>query len=146
MRNPNAARIGGAFAAIVLALLINAAIAHFAPASPAPPSGWLPAPPGWFVGAVWTVLFGLLGAAAGDAARRDRAAAWAIAGLVVLCAAYPLYTAGLRDARIGLAGNVLTGIAALAVAVRTVRFRPLGAAPVAVVAWLAYATGTLVTR
>jgi tryptophan-rich sensory protein len=74
------------------------------------------APPGYVVGMVWTVLFGCMGAArwraveAGD--RRDRIL---IDVLIVLCLAYPFYTAGLQDRMAGLAGIVVTGLLALVI-------------------------------
>ena len=138
-------RVRGACAAVALVLLVNALIALFpAPHAVAARPPLAPAPPGWVVGAVWTVLFAALGATYGVAVRRnDLAGRQLVVALLLLCAAYPAYTIGLRDAGIGLAGNIITALAALAVGARTARYGTSGAAPFAVVAWLTYATATL---
>ena len=104
------------------------------------------APPGWLVGAVWVVLFALMGLAHWAAMQaRNRAAAWWVAGLILLCAAYPFYTAGF-DLQLGMIGNVVTLAAALAVAWRVRRTSSTAARLIMpVIAWIGFAcvlTGT----
>lgn len=108
-------------------------------------SGRLLAPPGAVVGGVWVVLFGLLGfarwrliGAGTDAGRRT--ARW-VAALVLLCALYPLYTGGLRNPTVGLAGNIVTAVLAGLLAGRVWRIDRRSAGAIAlVVVWLCYAT------
>ena len=66
--------------------------------------GW--APPGWVVGGIWVVLFGLMGAATQVA--RSNSIRSALIVLIVACAIYPLYTGGLQSEAVGLVGNVAT--------------------------------------
>jgi tryptophan-rich sensory protein len=81
------------------------------------PAGW-----GWVdrvVGFVWVALFALMGVAiwlllrAG--APSSHAHAWAVAGLLLVCLLYPLYTLGLR-AGPGLVANVAVLVLACGVA------------------------------
>ena len=104
-------------------------------------------PPGWFVGSMWVVLFAgmglarwlLLRAATGRA--EQRRVEW-VSLLAFLCLLYPLYTAGLRDDRVGLVGNVVTAVVGIAVAVFAWRrVRAAGVWVLAVCAWLVYAAG-----
>ena len=105
--------------------------------------GW--APPGAVVGTVWMVLFGLIGAARWavlrtDAEGRVRASRW-IVGLILLCLAFPFYTAGPSGLEIGLAGTLVTIAVALVTVRAAWRTGGLGAALLApLVAWLAFAT------
>lgn len=139
--------------AVAFAILINGALAIWTDAFKDSASfqdagvrpGGLLAPPGWVVGSVWVVLFGLLGFArwrlirtGADAGRR--AASWVIA-LVFVCALYPLYTGGLRNPVVGLAGNIVTAVLAglLAERVRRIDRRSAGAIAL-VVFWLCYAS------
>ena len=73
--------------------------------------GW--APPGYVIGIVWTVLFACMGAARWQAvSAQDAGGARLMTGLIVLCLAYPFYTAGLQDRMAGLAGISVTFIVA----------------------------------
>jgi mannose/fructose/N-acetylgalactosamine-specific phosphotransferase system component IIC len=101
--------------------------------------------PGWFIGAVWTVLFlamgwarWRLGAASHPAAASARL--W-LTILIVNCAVYPFYTAGLSSPALGFAGNLLTIALAAYVAILLKRCDRLATlAPVAVVCWVSFAT------
>lgn len=104
-------------------------------------------PPGWVVGSLWVVLFAGMGTArwlllrAARGREEQRRAEW-VSLLAFLCLLYPLYTAGLRDDRVGLVGNVLTAVVAVAVAVFAwKRVRAAGVWLAAVCAWLVYAAG-----
>lgn len=103
------------------------------------------APPGWLVGGVWIVLFGLLGLARWRLARSGseagrQGARWAMA-FVVVCALYPVYTLGLRSLTAGFVGNVGTALFAVFVGLQVMRIDSLSAGVFAlVVAWLCYAT------
>ena len=76
------------------------------------------APPGWVIGAVWVVLFALMGLARWSAVRAGPAgrsrSLWVVT-LIVLCVAYPFYTAGF-DPLPSLFGALVTFAAALFVA------------------------------
>lgn len=79
------------------------------------------APPGWFIGAVWVVLFALYGVARWKAitAGAQNAAGW-ITGLMIWALAYPFTSAGF-DLYYGALANLLSLIFALFVFVRTWR-------------------------
>lgn len=104
-------------------------------------------PPGWFVGALWVALFAGMGTArwlllrlAANPVQRRRSE-W-VSLLAFLCLLYPLYTAGLQADRIGLAGNLVTLVVAVGVAVFVSRrSRVAGALVSAVCVWLLYAAG-----
>ncbi len=104
------------------------------------PSGPQPGlPPGWVVGSLWLVLFAGMGVARWLLLRARAGAEW-VSLLALLCLLYPLYTAGLRNDRVGLVGNVVTLVVALGVAVYAWRrVRVAGACVTAVCAWLLYA-------
>jgi tryptophan-rich sensory protein len=101
--------------------------------------------PGWIIGIVWTALFVGLGVTRGVVAV-DRSVAAARAGravvmLIIACAAYPFYTIGLQSEIIGLFGNLATIGLSVWVAARMARVRRVGViAPLAVIAWVAFAT------
>ncbi len=127
-------------------LVVNALIFGLGfPGAAGDPSG----PPGWFVGLVWTVLFALFGAAHWRLqAAADAAAArfWLVA-FSVLCLIYPFYTLGLSNRSIGLAGNVVTAVAAILL-VRRLWLACVTAAllVVPVIPWLVLATCTTLGR
>ena len=77
-------------------------------------------PPGPVVGLVWTALFAAMGAARWAYLRDTPAPGWrghAPAALAAACLAFPFYTAGLSDQRVGYVGTVATlGLAILAAA------------------------------
>ena len=101
--------------------------------------------PGAFIGGVWTVLFALMGFARGrlvaQTGRAAREAALSITLLIVACAVYPIYTLGFRNEQLGLAGNLAT-IALSVWVTRRVALadRITAIAPVAVIAWVCFAT------
>ena len=104
------------------------------------------APPGWFIGGMWVVLFALMGTARWAAVRDGaRGGGWWVVGLLALCVAYPFYTGGF-DLLPSMIGNVVTLVAAAAVALRLRRTsRTAALLIVPVVAWVAFAcvlTGT----
>ena len=98
------------------------------------------APPGWFIGGTWVVLFALMGAARWAAVRdRDRRGGWWVVGLLAICVAYPFYTGGF-DLLPSMAGNVVTLVVATAVALRLRRrSRTAALLIVPVIAWVAFA-------
>ena len=106
-----------------------------APASPVP---------GYVIGIIWTILFLAMAIARWQALRSadpSRKLPSLILALILLCAAYPLYTVGLRSLSVGIAGNILTGIFALWIALRA--WRPARAVALLlapVILWLIYAT------
>jgi len=100
-------------------------------------------PPGYVIGIVWVCLFLFLGAARwlvlGDGDRPYRGGLW-IWGLLLICAAYPVYTLGLRSLDIGLAGNIATAILSIWIALHIRRRSRLAAALVSMVAvWVTFA-------
>jgi tryptophan-rich sensory protein len=103
-------------------------------------------PPGWFVGGLWVLLFAGMGVARrllvrGGVERGDRRAASGVELLGFLCLIYPLYTIGLSNDRIGLAGNIVTLLVALPVAAFAWRrVRAAGGCVFAVCLWLSYAS------
>ncbi len=103
-------------------------------------------PPGWFVGGLWVLLFVGMGVARWLLLRRgvergDRRAASGVELLGFLCLIYPLYTVGLSNDRIGLAGNIVTLLVALPVAAFAWRrVRAAGGCIFAVCLWLCYAS------
>jgi tryptophan-rich sensory protein len=105
-------------------------------------------PPGWLVASAWTVLFALFGLAHGllrrlgdDTAAERR---WIVA-FGALCLAYPFYTDGLSNRATGLAGNVVTMLAAIALVRRVFIVLPAAGALIApVIFWIAYASWTIV--
>jgi tryptophan-rich sensory protein len=100
-------------------------------------------PPGYVIGIVWVCLFIFMGTArwlalaAGD--RPFRGAAW-IWGLLLFCAAYPIYTLGLKSLIIGFAGNVATAILSVWVALNLRRTSLAAAGLISTVAlWVTFA-------
>lgn len=131
--------------ALALVLLVNAAIFLFNPsAMTAGAERFRFEPPGWVIGLVWTLLFAWLGAARWLVLSKDGKKSYdaeSVFFLLLFCAAYPLYTAGLRSAVVGLCGNAATGCLALWIALRIRRRSALAAGFVsAVTAWVAFAS------
>jgi tryptophan-rich sensory protein len=131
--------------AVALVLILNAAIFVFNPSEMASTGvRFRFEPPGWVIGMVWILLFAWLGTARwlvlGRDGRRSSDAAWVFC-LLLFCAAYPVYTAGLRSAVVGLLGNAATGCLALWIAFR-IRARSVLAAGLvsAVAAWVTFAS------
>jgi len=133
------------FFAVTLALLVNALIFLFSSsqmASSREPFRF--EPPGWVIGVVWTLLFAGLGAARwqvlGSDGGKSSDATWVLL-LLLICAAYPLYTSGLRNPVVGLWGNAATGLLAVWIAARIRRRSVLAALFVfAVTAWVTFAS------
>ncbi len=102
-------------------------------------------PPGWMVGAVWLVLFALMGLALAtlqrlgtECARRGRS--WVLI-LIGFCLAYPVYAIATDSWALGLIGNFLTIALALYVVIR-VWAASRGAAWLVfpIIPWVSYAT------
>lgn len=102
------------------------------------------APSGEFVGTVWVILFGLMGAARwclnrfGAAARNAK---WWIVGLLFFCFIYPFYTLGLSNEIIGLIGNIATIGLTVFVISRVWKFSKQSAFLLApIILWLTFAS------
>jgi translocator protein len=141
-------------AALALVLIVNAGVFAFADDTRTSTQGGplIGAIPGWVIGAVWTVLFVALAATKWRVQNylpeplARRAATWVIV-LLIACAAYPLYTGGLRWPLIGLFGNVATAAMAAFVALASFRVDSLAAlGPLAVVAWVSFASVAIVDQ
>lgn len=92
-------------------------------------------PPGYAVGAIWVVLFGLLG----YAHYRFTLASPVIAATILFCLAYPLLTSTLQDPRASRALNTATLVIACATMALCLYESPVDALLVApLVAWAAY--------
>ena len=101
----------------------------------------LPPPP--VIGAVWTVLLGVMGYVQARVLRRPREGGLRlrVPVLFATCLLSPAYTAGFTDELRGLAGNLLTLALSAYVAGRLQALTRLGAALIGlVVAWSAFAT------
>ena len=132
--------------AVALALVTTINLALFAFAAPSAGGGaTVGRVPGWAIGIVWTLLFIGLATAKWRVQvflpeRSACLAVNAVVVLVVVCAAYPVYTSGLRLPSVGLAGNVATAVIALWTARRLARVdRAAVIAPLAVAAWVGFA-------
>lgn len=102
------------------------------------------APPGWVIGAIWVVLFGLMGAARWLLARRGDAAgirgSWWVVALMAACLIYPFYTISPGSTQRALIGNLVTLVIALAAIAFVRRASTTATALVVPVAlWLAFA-------
>ena len=131
-------------AAIALAAIANATLAHFGLAQP-PHERWPAfAPPGPAIGAIWVVLFAAMGAARWSVAREfgphATSNARAIGALIVICLAYPFYTHVVGGHAIELAGNVVTFAIAVGIAVRCRETIVAALCVGAVAIWIACAT------
>lgn len=114
VRTSSNRRLGANLAAFVGApLLLNGLIFGLGWNRPGAKAAGIP--PGWVVGSLWLPLFAGMGAARSQLANapsglfRERRTEW-VSLLAFLCLAYPLYTEGLRDDRIGLGGNIVTAV------------------------------------
>ena len=126
----------------VLVGALNAAIAVAGGNEQSVSPSW--APPGWFVGAFWFVLFAVMALARWQSHRDgDRAARTAVDVVMVLCAVYPAYSGllsgGLTGALIGNVATLLVAGAVLGWLVRTGRPWRVVSAMVPVTLWLAFA-------
>jgi tryptophan-rich sensory protein len=139
VRPPN--RIVAIAATVAIAALTNGALAAFGLNQPHPPHWPAFAPPGPVIGIVWIALFAGMGAAYTLAQRSARA----VAGLIVLCLAYPFYTYLLHTHLAELVGNIVTfGYAVWLM--RTVRQESATASVLIglVAAWVAFATALVI--
>jgi len=130
--------------AVAVAALANAFIFFMNPAEDLAPPTDLFQPPGWVIGLVWIFLFIFLGMARWlllqkvDQPFQGRRWVWI---LLLFCAAYPVYTSGLRDLSVGLAGNVATAVLAVWVALRIRKKSIVAAGLVSSVAvWVTFAS------
>jgi tryptophan-rich sensory protein len=139
---------------LLLVALVNAAIFGLGwqdSFRPPKPGLFLKEIPGWFIGAVWTVLFlamgwarWRLGKVASNASARARA--W-LTALIVACAVYPFYTAGLSSVIVGFLGNLITIALSAFVATRIWQAdKPATAATLAVITWVSFATFYIVDQ
>jgi tryptophan-rich sensory protein len=136
--------------AMAVAALANAFIVFVNPAEDFGPPTVLLQPPGWVIGVVWTFLFIFLGTARWLLIRKvDRSfegTRW-VWILLLFCAAYPVYTAGLRDLAVGLGGNIATVALALWVALRIRKASIVAAGLVStVVLWVTFASLLIVEQ
>lgn len=140
--------------ALALVIIVNFGIFAFVGNSRASTQGGplLGEIPGWFIGLVWTGLFVALATAKWRVQvylpepQASRAAILIVA-LLIFCAIYPIYTAGLSKPIIGLVGNFATAAMAIWVAVAVFRVEPIAAlAPIAVVAWVCFASVAIVDQ
>lgn len=102
------------------------------------------APPGYVVGTVWVILFGLIGASryllnsAGEWAKGTKAL---LVGLLLFCLAYPIYTIGFNSEFIGLLGNIATILFTVFAMYRTWKFSRAAAYLLSpIVLWVTFAT------
>lgn len=130
----------GAAAAIALSLAVNAVVFAFGwnDGANADAPSW--APPGWLVGGIWVVLFGLMGAA--RQLTPTNALRTSIDALILASASYPLYTGGLESQVVGLVGNLVTLAFAVFVTAALVARdeRTPAALLLPLLAWLAFAS------
>lgn len=129
---------------VLAALLVNAAIFGLHWNGDALGTSWLD-PPGWLIGAIWTVLLCCMGVAlwrgTRSAAARSARLPQLVLCLIVLCLAYPFYTSGFQSGRIGLIGNAVTFVYAAWIAARAWPVERKTALPlIPVLCWLAYAS------
>lgn len=106
-------------------------------------------PPGELVGAVWVVLFLLMGVARYKVQKAKAPSSRHLARLIIyymaFCLSYPLYTLGLKSYFMGLVGNAATfGFAAYLI-FRISRVSKIAAwLLVPVLPWILYATLTMI--
>lgn len=102
------------------------------------------APPGYVVGTVWVILFGLIGASryalnrAGKPASRTKTL---LGALLLFCLAYPIYTLGFNSEFIGFLGNIATILFTIFAMWRVWKFSRAAAALLfPIVLWVSFAT------
>jgi tryptophan-rich sensory protein len=136
--------IGNTSLAILCALAVNGFIALVNPSEMSSQGPVHLQPPGYVVGIVWLALVAAMGFARwllltkpADTIRPRRL----ILYLLLFCLAYPLYTVGLKNLALGLAGNFATIALSLFVAIRVSASSRLAACLVALVTvWVAFAS------
>jgi tryptophan-rich sensory protein len=130
--------------AVAVAGLANAFLFFVNPAEDLAPPTDLLQPPGWVIGLVWVCLFFFLGTARwlllreGDRPLHGTLWVWL---LLLFCAAYPIYTSGLKNLAVGLGGNVATAAFSVWVALRIRKTSLVAAGLVSTVAlWVTFAS------
>jgi tryptophan-rich sensory protein len=136
--------------AVAIAALANAFIFFVNPAEDLAPPTELLQPPGWVIGLVWIVLFIFLGTARWlliqNIDRPFQGMRW-VWILLVFCAAYPIYTSGLKNLAAGLGGNAATAALAVWVALRIRKTSIVAAVLVSTVAlWVTFASFLIVEQ
>jgi len=142
--SPHGQRRASLVAAIAItvgiAALTNGALAMFRLNAPGTQIWPDFAPPKPAIGIVWIALFAGMGAAYAQT-RSKRA----VAGLILLCLAYPFYTHVIGGHAVELAGNVVTFAYAVWLAAALRAQSGIAAACVGLVAvWIAFATALVV--
>lgn len=134
--------------ALLLVFLANAFIFLANRSQEGPQPNPALAPPGYVIGIIWVLLFVAMSTSRWLSLRAgDRVAARVVAGLIFLCAIYPLYTMALSSLHLGLYGNIATGIAALVTASMVYRKSHLGGSLIMlVVLWLIFATYLIIEQ
>jgi len=134
--------------AVAVAALANAFLFLVNPAEDLAPPTDLLQPPGWVIGLVWVFLFIFLGTARWlliqnvDGPFPETRWVWM---LLLFCAAYPVYTSGLKNLAVGLGGNVATAALAVWVALRIRKMSMAAAGLVSTVAvWVTFASFLIV--
>lgn len=131
--------------AVGLCFIINAVIfgSGWDKSDPVDDSIWF-APPGYFVGTVWVILFALIGAAryllnaSGEAANGTKNL---LVILLLFCLAYPIYTIGFNSELLGLAGNLATIALTIFAMTKTSKFSKTATLLLApIVLWVSFAT------
>ena len=106
-------------------------------------------PPGYVIGIIWIVLFGLMGAARWFVVRQQSGVPGSnsklILVLIAFCLAYPFYTQGLDNRAIGLIGNFLTFALAAWIFFRVrPENREAASLILPVLIWVGYATAIII--
>jgi tryptophan-rich sensory protein len=129
--------------AVAVAALVNAFVFLVNPAEDLAPPADLLEPPGWLIGLVWSFLFIFLGTARWlllPDRNRPIHGPLSVWLLLFFCAAYPVYTVGLKNLAVGLGGNVATAALAVWLALRIRKTSLLAAGLVSTVAvWVTFA-------
>lgn len=139
--------LGNCAAAVLAAIILNGIIAiagwaNYAESGSGSQESSLP--PDWVVGAVWVVLFALMGASRWfviRSAAQARSLSFAVFGFMAWCLAYPVFTDGLRSVPLGLLGNGITLGLNAAVCISLLRESRVAAALMSLpAAWVTFAS------
>lgn len=103
------------------------------------------APPGWFIGSVWVLLFAAMGAARWLLSGRDTTSRHLVEALITVCALYPFYTGGLDSLWPALIGSLASWGLAVGAALRARRFEAKASVLLlSVVLWTTFATALVI--